>query len=80
MHPARTDRMKNYVIAYRPGPHVENIRELLVEASSIEVAVDKARRLLFLRYPNYRLTGAWPGMDFDSDAEEIFAARRGGSR
>ena len=65
--------MKNYVIAYRPGPQVENTRELMVGAPSIEQAIEKARRLLSLRYPNYRLTGAWPGVDFDSDSEELYA-------
>jgi len=65
--------MKNYVVAYRPALCVEQTRELMVEAPSIEQAIEKARRLLALRYPNYRLTGAWPGMDFDSDSEELYA-------
>ena len=52
---------------------MEQTRELMVEAPSIEQAVDKARRLLGLRYPNYRLTGAWPGMDFDSDSDELYS-------
>jgi len=65
--------MKNYVIAYELGPQVENTRELMVEASGIEQAIEKARRLLALRYPNYRLTGAWPGMDFDSDSDELYS-------
>jgi len=65
--------MKNYVVRYRPAPCVEQTRELMVEASGIEQAIEKARRLLALRYPNYRLTGAWPGMDFDSDSEELYA-------
>lgn len=71
--------MKNYVVAYRLAPCVEQARELNVEAPNIAQAIEKARRLLSLRYPNYRLTGAWPGMDFDSDSQEIYtlAARLG---
>ena len=65
--------MKNFKITYRIGPQVQEKRELLVESTSAELAVEKAGQVLALRYPHHRIVNVAPGMDFASDAREIYA-------
>ncbi len=49
--------MKTYRILYRIGPHVPDLKEIVVSAVDNLAAVDRAREHLARRYPHYRLIG-----------------------
>ncbi len=69
-----------YRILYRPGPHIPDLKELIVSAENRLAAIDRAREHLALRYPHYRLIGISAAADPASDWPAWAIQREGATR
>jgi len=63
--------VKTYRILYRIGPHVPELKELEVDAVDNLAAVDRAREILALRYPHYRLFGVHQAGQVQPEPREV---------
>jgi len=64
--------VKSYRVAYRLAPSAYEVRDLFVAAPDARAATEKAKSVLKLRYPHFAISGVYPSLTFDSDAEEMY--------
>jgi hypothetical protein len=68
--------MTTYRVLYRIGPRVGEVKELEVDAPSGQAATLRAREVLALRYPHYRLVGVYAAGQAASESAELYRVRR----
>ena len=70
--------MRTYRVLYRIGPQVGEVKELEVDAPSGQAATSRAREVLALRYPHYRLVGVYEAGTTGREAAEPYRLAKGG--